>query len=145
MRAVSIEPAASKDFGPCPCCGDMSRCVWGYVWSEYHAYAAYFVHWTPGQVPKHGAHIDLIYGPWGDHSTAEDRTAISLEYRITETGPSVVVIDADGRDHADGTLAKYTLNREDVIGDPIAEEVYEICDIVLRMDDRLAELPWGEV
>jgi hypothetical protein len=30
----------------------------------YDPRAAYFVHWTLGQVPKHGAHIDLIIGEW---------------------------------------------------------------------------------
>jgi len=65
MRELSIEPAESRDFGPCPCCGDMSRSVWGYVYSGDAAYAAYFVHWTLGQVSKHGAHIDLIVGRWG--------------------------------------------------------------------------------
>jgi hypothetical protein len=144
MQALSIEPVASSDYGPCSCCGDMSRSVWGYVYRHDFKFAAYFVHWTLKQVPKHGAHIDLIYGPWGEDSTAEDRAAISLEYRITDTGPGVVVIDAEGRNHADGTLAKNALSREDVISDPIAEEVFEICDAVLLMDKRLAELPWGQ-
>jgi len=141
---LTIEPAASSDYGPCPCCGDMSRSVWGYVCRDDFMFAAYFVHWTLRQVLKHGAHIDLIYGPWGDQSTAEDRAAISLEYRITDTGPGVVVIDAHGRNHADGTLAKHVFSREDVISDPIADEVFDICDAVLTLDERLAELPWSE-
>src|SRR5262245_35011256 len=116
MGVLKIEPVASKDFGPCSCCGDMSRSVWGYVHGMYDPCAAYFVHWTLGQVPKHGAHIDLIIGEWGDGTTAENRSAVSLEYRIGDTGPSVMVIDAQGRNHADGTLAKHALRREDVIG-----------------------------
>jgi hypothetical protein len=30
------------------------------------------------------------------------------------------------------------------MSDPISEEVFEICDAVLMLDERLAELPWGE-
>lgn len=71
MGVLKIEPIASKDFGPCSCCGDTSRSVWGYVHGMYDPCAAYFVHWTLGQVPKHGAHIDLIIGEWGDGTTAE--------------------------------------------------------------------------
>jgi hypothetical protein len=139
---LTIEPVASKDHGPCSCCGDLSRSVWGYVCAENDAYAAYFVHWTLGQVPKHGAHIDLIIGRWGDRTTASNREAVSLEYRIGDTGPSVMVIDAHGRTHADGTLAKRALRREDVIGKPIAKKVFAICDAVLFLDERLTELPW---
>jgi hypothetical protein len=55
-----------------------------------------------------------------------------------------MVIDAEGRNHADGTLAKYALRREDVIGKPIAEEVFAICDAILWLDERLAEIPWEQ-
>jgi len=144
MSELTIEQVNSSDYGPCSCCGDMSRSVWGYVHGQYNPRAAYFVHWTMGQVPKHGAHIDLILGYWGENSTAEQRCAISLEYHLTDTGPGVIVIDAHGRNHADGTLAKDVFSREDVLSDPIADEVFAICDVVLTQDDRLTELPWGE-
>jgi hypothetical protein len=144
MSVLSIEPVASKDFGPCSCCGDMSRSVWGYIHGMYDPCAAYFVHWTLGQVRKHGAHIDLIIGDWGEGATAAGRSAVSLEYRITDNGPGVIIIDAHGRDHSDGTLAKHVLGRDDVVGKPIAEEVFALCDAVLWLDERLAELPWGE-
>jgi hypothetical protein len=144
MGVLKVEPVASKDFGPCPCCGDMSRSVWGYVHGMYDPCAAYFVHWTLGQLPKHGAHIDFIIGDWGDGTSAADRSAVSLEYRITDNGPGVIVIDAHGRDHADGTLAKRVLGRDDVLGKPVAKDVFTLCDAILALDDRLAELPWGE-
>ena len=141
---LTIEPVDSSDYGPCPCCGDMSRSVWGYVYSGDDASAAYFVHWTLGQVVKHGAHIDFIVGRWGDGTTASRRSAVSLEYRIGDTGPSVMVIDAHGRNHADGTLAKRILRREDVIGKPLAKKVFALCDAVLLQDERLTEIPWGQ-
>lgn len=144
MRELSIEPAESRDFGPCPCCGDMSRSVWGYVYSGDAACAAYFVHWTLSQVPKHGAHIDLIVGRWGNGTNASHRSAVSLEYRIGDTGPSVMVIDAHGRDHANGKLAKRALSRDEVIGKPIAKKVFAICDAILFLDERVVEIPWGQ-
>jgi hypothetical protein len=140
MSELRIEPVASKDFGPCPCCGDMSRSVWGYVHAGNDTHAAYFVHWTLNQVYNHGAHFDFIIGRWGDGTTAANRSAVSLEYRITDKGPFLMVIDAHGRDHADGTLPKRVLRREDVIGKPIAKKVFAICDAIFLQDDRIEEL-----
>jgi hypothetical protein len=137
---LTIEPGASHDYGPCPCCGDMSRAVNGYVYADDAAYAAYFVHWTVNQVEKHGAHLDFIIGKWGDGSKASDRSAVSLEYRMTENGPFVTVIDAHSRNHAEGKLAKRALRRQDVIGKPLAKKVFAICDAVLLQDERLADL-----
>jgi S-adenosylmethionine synthetase len=91
-----------------------------------------------GSSAKHGAHIDIIIGEW------DNRCAVSLEYRIGDTGPSVMVIDAHGRHHADATLTKRALRREDVIGTPLAKEVFAICDAILLLDERLAEIPWGQ-
>jgi hypothetical protein len=55
-----------------------------------------------------------------------------------------MVIDAHGRHHADATLTKQALRREDVIGTPLAKEVFAICDAILLLDERLAEIPWGQ-
>jgi hypothetical protein len=140
VEALSIETGLSSDYGPCPCCGDMSRKVSGYVYADNSAHAMYLVHWTLNQVLKHGAHFDIIIGRWGDGTTAADRSAVSLEYRITEKGPFLTVIDAHGRDHADGTLAKRALRRDDVIGKPLAKKVFAICDEIFLQDDRIAEL-----
>jgi hypothetical protein len=121
----------------------MSRSVGGYVYGIDDPCAAYFVQWTLGQVPKHGANIDFIIGDWGHGKTATDRSAVSLEYHLTDGGPGVVVIDAHGRDHADGKMAKHVLGRDDVLGKPIAEDVFALCDAIFALDERLAELPWG--
>ena len=52
--------------------------------------AAYFVHWTLGHVPDQGANMDMIIGSWGEGATAKKRIAVSLAYRLTETGPSLM-------------------------------------------------------
>jgi hypothetical protein len=41
-----VEPTGTNDSGPCSCCGDHSRCVWGFVHHGDAGEAAYFVHWT---------------------------------------------------------------------------------------------------
>ena len=142
MPELTIQQINSSDYGPCPCCGDMSRSVWGLVYEDDVSRGSYFVHWTLNQVENHGAHIDLIIGTWRNGAPAGPRSAISLEYRIGDTGPSVMVIDAHGRHHAN--VAERILRREDVIGTPLAKKVFAICDAVLLQDERLTEIPWGQ-
>jgi hypothetical protein len=140
MSELTIQKVNSSDYGPCPCCGDMSRTVWGLVCKDDVSFGSYFVHWTLNQVGNHGAHIDLIIGTRRNGKLAGPRKAISLEYRTGDAGPSVMVIDAHGRSHA--SIAERVLRREDVIGTPLAKKVFAICDAVLLQDDRLTEIPW---
>ena len=48
MPERAIEIGGSKDFGPCDCCGNASRTVWGYISRGGDAEAVYFVQWTMG-------------------------------------------------------------------------------------------------
>ena len=65
MVGLTVEATDSNNFGPCECCGNDSRRVWGWVHSPTATVAAYFVHWTLGRVFDHGANFDLIIGAWG--------------------------------------------------------------------------------
>ena len=145
-----IELSGSHETGVCECCGNESRRVWGYVHRQGRPIAAYFVHWTLGHVEEHGANFDLILGPFDEGSTADDRGAVSLAYRLIDQVPTYMVIDAASRPTDDGTLASYAYARSEIIGDPIAGDIFAICDAILPNDPRLAELrgeapkpPWA--
>lgn len=138
--SITIELAGSNDTGTCDCCGRSSRCVWGYAYRDGAAVAAYYVHWTLGHVPDQGANIDLILGRWGDETTAGDRSFVALAYRLLDTGPSMMVIDAGTRPVAKGGIADKALRRDEVIGTSIAQEAFRVVDAVLAQDDRVAEL-----
>src|SRR5262245_58702006 len=94
---LEAEPDGSADLGPCPCCGNMTRRVWGFIRTPKATLAAYFVQWTPGRVKDHGALFDLIVGRWGEGASAADRVAVTLDYRLLDDGPGFMVIDATGR------------------------------------------------
>jgi hypothetical protein len=94
---ITIEPTGTKDTGTCDCCGRVSRRVWGLAYAEGRCLAAYYVHWTLGHVPDRGANIDLILGEWGEATTSKDRRVLALAYRLVDTGPSMMVIDAQTR------------------------------------------------
>jgi hypothetical protein len=77
---LEIDPQNERTFGPCECCGNMTRRVWGNIYEDEAALAVYYVEWTPGH-DVDPATVDLIVGPWGDTATAAERKAICLHYR----------------------------------------------------------------
>jgi hypothetical protein len=114
----------------------MSRKVWGYLYNESAACAAYFVQWTLTRI-DHGANFDLIIGKWGDGATAADRTVVAVAYRLTASGPQFMVIDAVGRAPK---LASIALSRDQVIGKPVAKDIFAMVDAIWLGDKRIAEL-----
>jgi hypothetical protein len=99
--------------------------------------AAYWMRWTVGHLSEPGANLDLVLGRWGDDATADDRFAVALMHRQQADGtPSLMVIDAAGRPMSDGDLATTALAREDVIGTPIAAQVFSLVDAIYEQDGR---------
>jgi len=140
MNDRQIETVGEKEFGPCDCCGGMSRNVWGYVYGSGVAEAAYFVQWTVGHVAEHGAHVDLIIGLWGEGSNRQDRVAVSMEFRRTKEGPQLMLIDSSLRPVATSELVGRSLARSDVIGTSLAQQAYDIVDCVWLNDRRIEEI-----
>jgi len=130
--------ATGESSGKCDCCGNESRSVWGFVHEVAGpTVAAYFMHWAAGHLNDEGANLDLVIGPWGDGTTSKERCGVSLLHRDQEHGsPSLMVIDAAGRPIGDGTLAATTLGRSDVIGTPLAPQVFSIVDAIYEQDNR---------
>jgi hypothetical protein len=123
--------------GHCDCCGNESRCVWGMVHREDETLAVYYMHWTVGHLSEPGANLDLILGRWGDDSSADDRVVVSLLHREQTGGtPALMIIDAIGRPAAKGELARTALSRTDVIGTPIAAQVFGLVDAIYEQDGR---------
>ena len=136
---LQIEPLGADDTGRCECCGRVSRKIWGVVYRDGLTLASYFVHWSVGHVFENGANIDVILGKWGEGTSAANRYAVGLEYRILDDGPSLMVKDAE-RTPTKSTLADHFLKRTDIIGDPLADMVFAICDAFLVQDQRLVAL-----
>jgi hypothetical protein len=102
--------------------------------------AAYFVQWAVGRVADHGALFDLVLGRWGAGATAADRVLVTLDYRITDTGPAFMVIDSAGRPADDPSMVGRALSRAEVVGQPVAAESFTVADAVLAQDARIAEV-----
>ena len=140
VAGITIELTGTNDTGICDCCGRSSRCVWGCAYADGRCSAAYYVHWTLRHVPDRGANIDLILGEWGEAATAERRSGLALAYRLMDTGPSMMVIDANARPFSRSPLIGKALRRDEVIGTPHAQEAFAIANAVLAQDERVAEL-----
>ena len=139
MNAFKLEPQGESG-GLCECCGKTSKTVWGLVEAEAAPTACYYVQWTIDGVAEHGANFDLVIGAWGEGTTAKDRVVVCLEYRLLDHGPAFKIVDASTRGRDFCTLADAVLGRSDVIGTPLAGQVFAISDLILARDGRVAEL-----
>src|SRR4051794_2550733 len=123
--------------GHCDCCGNQSRCVWGMVHDGGTTVAAYWMNWTVGHLGEPGANLDLIVGRWGDDASRDDRVAVSLLHRRQPDGsPAFMVIDAAERAATKGELARTALDRSEVVGTPLADQVFALVDAIYEQDGR---------
>ncbi|AFO91516.1 hypothetical protein [Phaeobacter inhibens] len=134
-----VEPTKESG-GFCDCCGKQTRTVWGYVHEQDGGtVASYFVQWTVDvSIEDHPANFDLIYGAWGDGTSKSDRRAISLIHFENDGVPGVSVVNATDRPVASSELVGSAMNREELIGTPLAQQVFAIFDAVILQDKRLS-------
>lgn len=137
-RSFKIEQSGASD-GYCDCCGSTTKRVWGLIYRDGAALAAYFVCWTE-QRPDHGASFDLILGRWGASTTKQDRYAVALDYRIVEGSAQFMVVDAQRRPTSGGELADTALKRSEIIGTLLAPQVFALIDAIYMGDQRLDEI-----
>lgn len=125
--------------GTCACCGHISKTIWGELSQGEATVAMYFVQWTLG-APGHEPNIDLIVGPWGEETGPEHRLAASLLYRPARGGGSFMVIDGEGRRTDDRALCGRALKSAEIVGTPLAQEVFALVDAVWLTEPRIAEV-----
>lgn len=143
MSERELQPSGENELGPSACCKRMSRSVWSYLRNGDATEAAYFVQWTLGGVSDHGAHFDFIVGRWGEGATPADRVAACLEFRQTERGPELMVIDAENRSVSKSPLVHRGLSRAEVIDTPTAKRVFDMVDFVWAQEGRIEGITGG--
>jgi len=123
--------------GVCACCGHETKTISGFIHKGERSIAAYFVQWTVGRMAEHPPNIDIVFGLWGEHTTSNDRVAISLIHVDQDSGSSVMVVDATDRPVANGGLAEKASLRDEIVGKPIAKVVFDLVDVIYLQDIRL--------
>jgi len=126
----------SESTGYCDCCGKQSRTIWGDLGDSSGAKAVYFVQWTVDQ-PQHMPNFDIILGPWGEGTAPQDRVLVSLLYRPRLGGGSFMVASGKGRRADDRALCDRALERTDVIGTSLANEVFSLVDSLWLTEPRI--------
>lgn len=122
--------------GTCTCCGNTTRTVWGEISADGHPVAVYYASWTVGSA-KHLPNFDLILGAWGSGTEPTDRVLVSLVYRPDANGGSFMVTDGDTRPANDPKLCGRALRRVEVVGTPLAQEVFGLIDAIWLQDPRI--------
>lgn len=90
-----------------------------------------------GHLDKDGADLTLVFGEWGEGTSAQNRFAIALKHFQQEDGkPALMVVDATNNRVVNGSLASSGLLREEVIGTPLANQVFAITDAIYKQDHR---------
>ncbi len=80
-----------------------------------------------------GANLDLVIGSWGDGTSVNDRSSISLWHKEMPDGsPSLMVVDAELKP----TLASIALKRDEIVGTPMADQIYPLIDAIYDQDNR---------
>jgi hypothetical protein len=137
-KGLQIDPGESADLGACPCCGNMGRSVWGYVSKEKLARAVYYARWIDKHLDR-GVQILLSIGSWGETSNVSMRRMVAVECRMGEGRPTFMIVDAARMPWADEELLGKGLTREQVINDPVKDEIFSIVDQVTFEDWRIKE------
>jgi hypothetical protein len=141
-RDFEIEESGAGP-GHCECCGASTMRVWGFVRRNGDPVGAYFVAWTQGK-PDHGAKFDLILGKWGNSAAKDDRYSVGLDYRLIDGSPQFMVVDALNRATSGSPLVGTALKRSDVIGTPLAPQVFAIVDAVYMSESASEVRHWSE-
>jgi hypothetical protein len=137
-QRLEIEPTGEST-GYCDCCGSTTKRVWGFAYRDGGAVGAYFLGWAERR-PDHGASIELILGNWGETATRQERYVIALDCRIAEASPQFMLVDAEGRLPSADDLASVALKRSEVVGTPLAPQVFALVDAIYLSDPRIEEV-----
>lgn len=137
---LHIEQTGFTELGPCECCGSMSQLATGFIHCDEAESVGYQVHWTKGKIEKHGAAFYFILGRWGDGTTASDRFAVALRYRADAEATGFMIVDAGETSIGSHSLVGKALSREEVVGTPLAQEIFGLVDFIWLNDKRLSEI-----
>ena len=139
MGTGTIELTGQADFAACACCGVPTRRVWGNLIDDAGT-TAYVVQWAPGARSTHAAVFGLVFGPWGEGSSRDDRYHVAVEQRPIAGKTQFRVIDAGASVIDAAPLAARALSRAEVLSRMILPQVLFYIDQVGVQDARVAEL-----
>ncbi|HLJ54159.1 MAG TPA: hypothetical protein VKT77_03915 [Chthonomonadaceae bacterium] len=141
MADLRLELGGSNLTGECPCCGNRSQTVWGYVRLDGDAHAVYYARWTEGHRER-GLTVTVSLGGWGGGDAGE-RVTVSMHCRPDPGGPQIMVIDGEEPPAEGAAVLGTMLKRAEVVGRPVAKQAFDVVDLVFVNDPRVAGFVYG--
>jgi len=130
---------SEQSIGTCECCGNASKTIWGFIGTPEQTVAVYYVSWT-ADLAKHPPNFDLIVGPWGEGAEPKNRHLVSLLFQPSRSGGAFMVIDGESRPANNPALCGRALKRAEVVGTPLAKQIFGLVDIIWLQDPRVSEV-----
>ena len=137
MSILSLEPDGSREDEPCPCCGEPTRTVWGYLYADGDAHGVYFARWAAVH-PERGLTLVVSLGGWGG-GDATARQAVGLECRALAGGPGFMVVDAADTPWGGEALLGRMLSRAEALAGPARDEALAAAELIVGADARVRE------
>lgn len=132
----AIELVGQADFPACPCCDKAARRVWGNLIDD-DGTTAYVVQWAPGAGGSHSAMIGLVFGAWGEGSSAADRSHVAIEARQNNGAIDLMIIDAKRSVIDASPLAAKAMLRREVIDGPLQQRALFYVEQIRVQDARV--------
>lgn len=136
MGVIRIDPGQSATSGACPCCGNATKTVWGYVSVDDTARAVYFCRWTQGHTEQ-GMSAAISIGEWGEAPQPAQRQLVGLECRVQENRPTFMIINAADSPWSHRRELGTNLSRETALSGPLCQESFDIIDRIITDDQRV--------
>lgn len=134
---IRIKPDGSARSEMCSHCAGATITVWGYVYKDEAALAAYFARWTENHLER-GMQMMVSIGGWsGDKQTP--RVGFGIECHMDDGIPGFTLVDAATLPwHGQEPQVLGTpLNRNDALTHDRKEQVFAILDHLIEDDSRI--------
>jgi hypothetical protein len=143
MLEIEFEPPS---ISRCSCCGGRITRLTRFVSQDGDAYAVYYAKFSEHHAERY---VDLLVstGEWADDAPPSGRFSFYLRIYATATNYQTTVYDAAQSPWGKVDIFGRTLDREEALKHPRIEEVFHICDHIVREDtpviDFLSETSKG--
>ena len=124
---MPVKNTKKSAFRKCDCCGSKTQKVTGTAYLDVESEALYIGRWTVGQ-PEHGMAFLILPNGVG--------AFVSLLYSFENE--SFMVVGEDGTDWYLGEHSMPILDRDEVIGTPLAGKVFEFIDEIWLHDKAVS-------
>ncbi len=118
---------------PCADCGEPASNAWGWVHQGQQAYAAYFA----GLLRAHKERpvlLTLSIGPWGEGTSADDRTMLLLEVRPKGDSWAMMVRGASESRYRSELVLGVPLSRDEALEWEGLNAAYALADFIIAHD-----------